>query len=316
MRVLALALLAASASAQPLTVFPEPAGDRAESCTALDEVRVCRVESVGEASLVVSREGDEVARWAAPSHAQAGEFAAFAGDLDRDGGRDLIVASLTAVSNGLGVAYWRVEVVPDGASAPAYAFQAEDFGPRGTSFGQHRGRLILWATDWTESDDPSGRRASGMYLVGRPFALTSAGLAPAPGLPIRARRLLHSFDRSDPAGPVGWLSDRRAESRREDPAFGGCRQRGEIVTVRSVREATDEDGGRFLSIDVGRELAYLRTGYVPDAEDITHLGDAESGRIYPAAYAPPALADALTGRDLTLTTCAEDDGVRARVLWW
>ena len=81
-------------------------------------------------------------------------------------------------------------------------------------------------------------------------------------------------------------------------------------------EATDEDGGRFLSIDVGRELAYLRTGYVPDAEDITHLGDAESGRIYPAAYAPPALADALTGRDLTLTTCAEGDGVRARVLWW
>lgn len=319
MRLALLLLLAsASASAQPLTVFPEPSGDANRVCASHETTHVCRVGHNGETEIVVSRGGRDVARWNTAAGVQAGPFAVFASDLDRDGGQDLIVAALTAVSNGLGVEYWTVGVLPDGARAPAYSFQVEDFSPAGQSFGHDGDRLVLWATDWLESDDPSGRRPSGMYFTGRPFTLSSRGLFPVASLPVRARRLLNSFDRSAAGGPVGHLSDRRAESRRTDPAFTGCRQHNETLTVQSVREASNEQGARYLVLDVGRGrgISYMRDGYAPNEEGLTHLGDRDTGRLFPAEYLPPGLKDTLPGHELRLTTCVADgDWDRARVLW-
>ena len=311
---LALFALASGARAQPITAFSVPAGDSAERCAEHAALRVCRSEHDGEATLTVTEGARRLATWPAEYSVQAGDFAAFTTDLDRDGGRDLVVASLTSVSNGLGVAYWTVDVLPDGASAPAYSFEAEDFDARGRSFAHDRGRLIVWATDWISAPDPRGRRPEGMYFMGRPFTLASGGLAPARSLPIRARRLLNSFSRDEAGGPVGWLSDRRAESARTDLALAGCRQRREEISVGAVHARQDDYGGPYLAIVAGgTEFPY---GPGASGEDtLTHLGDAASGRLFPVHYAPAGLAARLRGGSFALTTCTDGDWAKARVLW-
>ncbi|OZC01535.1 hypothetical protein [Rubricoccus marinus] len=316
MRTLLFALaLASGAAAQPLTPFPAPERASEGVCTQHEALRVCRAEANGEATIRVDRGAQRLARWPVAAGVQAGDFAAFEADLDRDGERDLIVATQEAVSNGLAVAYWRVDVLASGTSGPAYSFTVEDFDASGQSFAHDGARLVLWATDWISGPDPRGRRPEGMYVVGRPFYLASGGLVPARGLPLRARRLLHSFSRDAGEGPVGWLSDRRAESLRTDLALAGCRQSSREVTVGSAETREDEQGEAYTALSLGGgELIYTRGAYVPDAEAITHLGDAASGRLFPPDYAPPGLPDRLKG-PRRLTTCASGDWVQARVLW-
>ncbi|MEM1056237.1 MAG: hypothetical protein AAGI52_11970 [Bacteroidota bacterium] len=319
MRTVLLLLLTSattSVAAQPLVTFPEPTGEWRRLCTSHDAIRVCRIVEDGAAHLVVSRDGREVTRWETPNSVQAGGFGAFSSDLDRDGERDLVILERIAVSNGIAISTWIGRVLPQGARTPAYTFQLRDASATGGSFGHDGDRLVFWATTWANSPDPSGQRGIGYYFVGRPFTLTSRGMRPYSRLPVRARRLLESFqrERHSQDGPNGWLSDRRAESRRVDPVLSGCRQQHEPVTVRSVREATERDA-RYFVLDVGREITYLKGGFDRDDEDITHLGDASTGRLFPREYRPAGLAQTLAGRDLRLTTCAEKGGTQTRVLW-
>ena len=212
------------------------------------------------------------------------------------------------------MAYWTVDVLPAGASAPAYSFQAEDFGASGTSFAHDEGRLVVWATDWISAPDPNGRRREGMYLTGRPFTLAAGGLTPATGFPLRARRLLNSFSRDETEGPIGWLGARRAESLRTDLALAGCRQRPEEVAIGDVTPREGDYGGAYFSLATGDgELAYGPGASGEGA--ITHLGNAASGRLFPAEYMPPDLPALLRGGTFRLTTCTDGDWVKARVLW-
>ena len=272
-------------SAQPVVAFPEPTAESATRlCTEHEGERVCRtVDADGEGEVVVTRGGTERARWAATAPGAASDVRAFRVHIG-DGRDGLVVAVLDAVSNGLGVATWTLSVLPDDADAPAYSFVARDFGPEGGSFATWRGRPVIWATEWLDADDPSGRRGPGFYLVGRPFYLTAEGLAPAVGLPIRARRLLRPF-RSEPGGPVGWLSSRAAETRRRDPFWGG-RPGGVRGEVAAVGEADD---GYPLVVRVGAEERTVRVDPWAGGAHAARLGDGATGRLYPIQYRPADL---------------------------
>ena len=293
-------LVGASVSAQSVQPFIEAGGEGL--CVSRGEERVClrSVGADGDGRVEVRRRGGTV-RWGSTLGyvgAQA-DLRAFRLDL-ADGGGGLVVAERFAVSNGMAVETWTLSVLPDDAAAPTYRFEARDIGPEGAPFAQWRGETVYWATDWQTADDPSGRRGSGYYLVGRPFQLGRNGLVPVTSLPVRSRRMLYNF-RTEAAGPVAWLSDRRAESRRADPFWGRrpSGSRGEIVRVEAL-----EDGAYALTVRLGARERTVRVGASSPA---VRLGDGASGRLFPDAYRPSGLV----GRSARLAP--EVDG--AAVVW-
>lgn len=151
------------------------------------------------------------------------------------------VATLGSVSNGLGVSNWAIDLVPPHSGPPVASFNVQEFVPEGRSVETRAGQTIFWATEWWSGPDPSGRRGEGTYLVGRPFIVTADGLAPAPRLGIRARRLLYDF-RAERGGPVRWFLDRRAETWRTDPLLGGAPETTRGTVTAATLASLPEDG--------------------------------------------------------------------------
>lgn len=304
LRVLAAALAAAlfvapASRAQTVAVSDSAAADGSGArCVRLGETTVCHTHTDAGSTVTVRERTQERASYeAGPS--EGFDLRAFAvGDL-------LVVATLDNVSNGLGVTYWTLGVIPQGARAPAYSFTVEDFSPTGDSFGTWRGRAVLWATEWTTMPDPAGRRPPGMYVVGRPFTLGDDGLVPVRGLPIRARRFLRTFSR-ETGTPVEWLSERRAETLRTDPALVGLAP----TTTRGTVTAASWDVSRpswealavTLRTDDGLLTVRSAAGAPGDeaAPTFTHLGDAPTGRLWPADYRPADVSAWLAGRPARL----------------
>jgi len=221
--------------------------------------------------------------------------------LDLDGGRSgLVVAAREAISNGLGVEYWTMFVVPDGASEPAYQFTAEDLGPDSAPFATWNGKTVFWATEWQTADDPSGRRGPGTYLVGRPFRLGPTGLIPATTLPVRTRRMLSDF-RRESGGPVAWLASRRAETRRVDP-FGAGRAGGERAEIVEVGEVAD---GYPLTVRVGGRRRTFQVDPWAGGDTAARLADGATGRVFPPEYRPAGLV----GRSVRLGTGPDGSSV-------
>ena len=299
--LLLLAAVSLAASAQPVVSFSEPetiSSVPPRVCVDLESTQVCRaVDDEGDGLIEVEGAGFGGASWRASAPGVVDDLRAFRVALG-DGRTALAVAVLEGISNGLGVATWSVHVVPEGAAQPAYGFIARDFDPAGGSFAAWDGRPVVWATEWMEAEDRSGRRGPGMYLVGRPFFVGAEGLAPAPDLPIRARRLLREF-RQERGGPVGWLSSRAAETRRQDPARPGSPgdDAGRITAVRP-----GPDGFRVTWTDGEAERAFVVDPWSPPADaEVARLGDRATGRLYPLAYRP---AD-LEGRAAVIGPAAE-----------
>ncbi len=320
--LLLLAPLGARAQAPVgFPVVPERAdyNSTAPECTTRAGTRVCRqftadADGDGRLDFAVTRGGREVARWTAQNRPGTFSFAAF------DAAGTLLVADFEDMSNGLGVRYWTVYVLPPGAATPAYDFGVAEFGARGGSFAAWRGRPVVWATEWMDGLDPTGRRGGGLYFTGRPFVIGAAGLEPATGVPLRARRYLNSFQdergRSETTEPRRWLFDRRAEVRRADVAFDGCTRTETRGTVRTVAEAQGTWGPYLvLTMADGARYTYSRSDGDDGTPAITNLGT--EGRLFPRAYHPADLAARLTGREVRIETCAPPgaDYVRTRVLW-
>lgn len=292
-RALLLLFVPLAVAAQSVQPFTEVATEGRGLCVERAAERVCW-QSVGEDGdgRIEARRNDGTVRWdTEPLGAQSG-LRAFRVRLGE--GMGLVVALRTAVSNGIGVETWTLVVLPDDASAPTVRFEARDIGADGAPLATWRGETVYWATDWQDADDPSGRRGNGFTFVGRPFVLGHDGLVPVTTLPIRSRRMLYDF-RQEPGGPVAWLADRRAETRRRDPFWDGrpSGERGEIV------EAGEGDAYAYpLAVRVGGQRRTVEVGGLEGVR----LGDAATGRLFPAVYRP---AD-LVGRRVR---------VGARVVW-
>lgn len=313
-RLLLALVLAAPAAAQPVLVAhsPEPGDER--KCTTVGAPRVCAAFTAdgNGFDVTVTNGGRETARWRHASPSSLHDIRVF-----RDGDR-LLVATFDTYSNGLGVKHWTLAVLPAGARTPAYSFGVDDFGATGGSFRTRRGRTVLWATEWTDMEDPSGQRRRGTYLVGRPFTLGEAGLVPATDQPIRARRLLFGFER-ERNHEIGEVRDRlfsrHAETWRTDPLHRGRSTtiRGRVASGSVVQTA---DQGTALRVGLrtadGQTLTLTQSEY-GSANTFSHVGDAATGRLWPEAYRPADIGTWLVGHDARYETRAgEPAGIRWR----
>ena len=273
--LLCLASAPLAAEAQGVVSFPEPTRvTGGDICVRAAPLRVCRRATDEGGRVVVSRGGREAVTWAASSPGIVDDLRVFRLESGL-----VVVAVLDAVSNGIAIATWTLTVT-DGRRV-LYRFVARDFDPEGGSFGVWDRQPVLWATEWHDSEDPSGRRGPGYYLVGRPFRFGASELVPVTGLPLRARRLLFSFERGA-GGAVRWLSDRRAQTRRRDPFWSG-RPRGTPGVISTIDldaetpSVTVRAGGR--DVDVGLDSW-------GGGEGTGRLGDGVSGRLFPPEYVP------------------------------
>lgn len=314
---LSVALLAAPVlRAQAVVPFSAPVlgPDRSlpSACVERGDERVCRITVAddGAGAVVVTRGGRETARWRAPVPGLYQDVRAFRI------GRTLVVGVLDAVSNGLGVSTWTLHVLFPDARQPAYSFTVEELGVAGGSFSARHGRTVVWATEWIGMPDPAGRRVPGTYVVGRPFYIEAEGLVPANDLPIRARRLLAGFEREFVAGvgePRDWLTHRRAETLRMDPALVGPARttRGQVTSA--VWDASEFDEALVVTIltDAGG-TPRLRSGYDASLPTLRYVGADATGRLWPLDYRPADVSAWLVGRRFHFESRGD---TRSGVLW-
>lgn len=181
------------------------------------EICVCAppVGDDGSFRATVRDGGREVTGWPVePMLGDAGAFRVGRADLDADGRDELLVASLSSVSNGMAVQSWSVCVLAGDASTRApVCVPADDF-PFLTMAVRARGArgCRLLAARWLWGSEP--RRGDGLYLVGRTFALRDGALVADAQRPPVARRYLYRFaaERADAVenarlAPITWWRD-------------------------------------------------------------------------------------------------------------
>jgi hypothetical protein len=304
---------------------PQPAtveGYERGHCIALrDRIRVCKVLSESDALFVVEKEGKSIRTWRAETYiGETGDFKVMQGDLDGDKKRELIIANRDSTSAGLAVSVWSITIFPDAdlrSLPPPLTFSVKEFGAYGT-FVSSGGRLNILSTDWVWGKDPKGRRGEGLYLVGQWWRYQRGELIPSPKH-IVARRYLFSFERERFATwesdriPYQWLTDRRTESVSTD-FITGPSDTNNPGTIESVAPNDDITAYRIkirFKADDGQTSEFI---YVDEnGLDIDrHLGDASTGRIYPARYLSSNLNKWLTGRRATLRRYNEN---RTQILW-
>jgi len=334
--ILALSLQSASQSAKVLKGSPPrptllPGFDFAHCVVGPGRLRICKAISETGFLIKVEKAGKQVASW--PVQVYVGEtsdFEVLETDFDGDGRRELVVANHDATSNGFAVAFWTIYIFPDsrfhGPQAPLI-FRVEDYHAFGT-FVPERSSIPILTTRWLWSQDPQGRRGGGLYLVGQWWRYRSGELVPVLEKPLLARRYLNSFaaelgrTRSDQRAPYLWLKRRRVELLKETPLTGSGEEEvrhGVVQRVSATPFAKSETAVEIVfKPDDGRPLTlqYLGDSDHQGESSLNYLGDAASGRIYPAGYFPASREKWLRGRRARLVTYRKGAQFeRLRVLW-
>ncbi|MEW6269040.1 MAG: hypothetical protein AB1689_07040 [Thermodesulfobacteriota bacterium] len=198
-------------------------GCAAAHCAAVDvsvEVCACRPLEANDARdwsvrLTLREGGIERRRWAAETMlGDTDTFRVRHVDLDGDGRDEILVATLDAVSNGLGVHSWTLCIFAgrDRAAPPACTALV-DYPILGmlTRVADAKGCRVL-ATDWRSGSEP--KRGDGLYLVGRWLDYRDGTLSPTPGRPLVERRYLYRFEAergaafaTEGARPLAWFRD-------------------------------------------------------------------------------------------------------------
>lgn len=258
-------------------------------CVALpDGRRVC--SCTGDTTVVtrVMAEGRTAHEWPADYGLASSpeSLRAMHGDLDADGKPELIVSEWQDMSNGLGIRHYQLSIFSgaDPARAPLRV-NVDDFAPDG-SFARPAGggACRLLATQWTQLYD--ARRGGGTYITGMWMRYAGGRLEHDMDRPVVVRRLLNSFRRDVPGGPLAYFRDPRAEAWNRPvivlPPLAGSRT-GTILRVKDD------------SVDVAitpHEIVVF--GYVgsqdysdDDATIVSSLlVDGATGRPWPRGYNP------------------------------
>lgn len=250
-------------------------------------------------------------------------FRAFEGDLDGDGRPEVATARLFAISNGLGVASWRIDIAEPGAGYGdrITAFESQDFGPDifATRVDGAPGCRVL-ATRWQSGE---GDRT---WFTGVWWTIADGGLDLGPAGGGMKRRLLQSFERlrlktietlqaagdlPGTATPFAWLSDAKAKIETFEPRASA--PPASTATARVVgferRPHLDDEAWKIDTL-VLRDAAGAEVTF---AYYDVRIGDAASGRLWPGGYVPGDRA-ALAGRAAAiLPESALNDG--GAVVW-
>ncbi len=284
-------------------------------CVALrNRVRVCKVLSQEDALFLIEKDDKTLGSWGADTYlGETDDFKVVQGDLDEDRKSELIIANRDSTSVGIGVSVWTIGIFPDTvfrSFQPPLTFSVKEYGTYGT-FVTIGGRLSILTTDWIWGEDPKGKRGEGLYLVGQWWRYRRGELTPLPKRLV-VRRYLLSFERErwdtidSNRIPYQWLSSRRAEFVSTDFITGpSISSRHGVIESVSSKIMFKPDG------DQASEFIY------PNEDDNgpfvdRYLGDAATGKIYPAHYLPSNPKQWLTGRRATLRTYKEN---KTEVLW-
>lgn len=317
----------ASAQSRGLIKAPAPqpasiAGYEKGHCIALPkQVRICKALSENGDGLLVEKESKRVGAWDGGTYlGETSDFEVLHGDLDGDRRAELIVVNHDGTSQGIGVSRWTIAIFHDTEFRdyqPPLTFSVEEYGSFGT-FVSAAGRVNILTTNWQSIQDPKGKRGTGLYLVGDWWRYKSGELVPMLNRSTIARRYLFSFERErwetieSDRKPYSWLTHVNAEPIKRG-LFGPAKssQTG-LLQVQEI-------SGRRLKIlfradnNQMTEFVYPYDDETEGGNELRHIGDNASGKLYPERYLPSPPEAWLNGKRATLRTYGDDRQVD--VLW-
>ena len=204
----------------------------------------------------------------------------FSGDLDGDGGREIVVVEHVGTGNGMGVATWEVFVVPLGRPVQASSrrvaapmrFLTADYGPTGLVQRVAPGGrgLRIVAASW--DDGVEAGRGAGLYYTARFYRYDGGALVPDG--PIRQRRYLNSFQR---------LRGREYEAGRYAPDRWLARGARTVTGEPSIPARPPEGRER---VTAGPFEAFGGHQIAGRAARAGALGDEATRRFFPSGYTP------------------------------
>lgn len=274
-----------------------PGYDRA-FCTKIDvDQRLCQgyLNDESESSdFFISDRSKQLSKWTAGDAflGDLSQFSAATADLDGDGRSELVVAKLSAQSNGMGIKYWDVYILSSDRSRNPLRFSAEDFSLAGSFFRRKASKqwdILVASWEWSGSSKPS------LGLVGRWYNYKGGTLIPNQKKTISVRRYTKNFEKqrnatlSNVRVPSLWLTPRTSRQFRHDEEIY-TRPNLTPWRIDSVDEVTDK--GIFkLKIAVSEPpIKRMIFDSVKDASDdneiFKRVGTRASRRVFPKNYAP------------------------------
>lgn len=157
-------------------------------------------------------------------------FFAYRTDLDNDGKKEIVFASLRTITNGMSVGIWDIYIFPKPYSeALPVRFTVEDFGPKESiSIDPKTGRAVFLITYWKNYDSLDLNRGPGLYFVGKYFEYDKGRMVPILSRPAMARRYLFGFqdernntigfEKASKAAPLTWLRSKTTHRFFDEPS--------------------------------------------------------------------------------------------------
>lgn len=273
-----------------------------------DEVCACLGET-DRLGMELRAAGVVVARWAAaPRLEDRTGFEVREADLDGDGRPERIVATRTAVSNGLCVSTWTVAVFGAGASEPVL-LDVHDYGLGSLVARDGSAGCDLLVTRWASLRD--ARLGRGEYLTGRRFRPSDGELVPVGPLLVRRRRgdIEELWDEAWRPTTARALVHPDAERWPGDVHAGEAvvgERRGTIVAVRPPEPELDADAEPtfLVRLDDGEELVLPHLSALALEDDPTSAWArlVARGVVLPDGYWPASAERRWRGREVALRT--------------
>lgn len=324
------------ANSPMLSKEPQPDSKVSDSCIEAASVSLskelklekCRLNTPKwlNGRFVLKQGSKEKWSFAYPQSTMASNFQAFVADLDGSGRRELVIANHDGTSNGLGIRYWTVYIVPEPLTRPPQQplrFVVSEYGKQGT-FVQRNNQFEIWTTDWSGG------------VVGQQWRYRDGRLIPTDH-PILKRSYSFNFEKeraktaADPRIPYLWLATPKVQTHSEHPLIQAAEVASSVDgVVQSIKTKCVKNDIRCIDTtqltfkpDQGalRSYFYNRTGYKYGLEDETqsfaYFGDWSSRRIYPENYLPSNSNDWLINRRCKLITYKQKGNNQSlfKILW-
>ncbi len=307
-------------------------------CVDIDNgLRVCKYISHSETFFAIEKNGSTLGEFETSTyHGGTSRFEVLRSDLDGDGKTELIIANSNGMSNGIGLQYWTISILPDplkiGFKQPL-EFSVEEYGAEGTlaKLAGDRHRNIL-ATEWQWSAIKEPTKYGGLYLVGRWFHYKSGVLEPVAGKPVLVRRYLLGFEKErldtydDFLKPLTWLSHRLTKSLFVDPIVKFkeiSSLRGSIQTTNKPAKSPSTESYRdrpeqiLVRLDNGKSALYHYSDDGSKTIDTSYfrIGNAQSGILYPKRYVPAKGNQWLVGKRVRITSYKDQYDEVRNIIW-
>lgn len=308
------------------------------------KIRVCKVARYGveidsdETNYIILKGDAILAKTDAPFHSLAccemKDFFAYYGDLDKDGSKEIVVASLEGVGNGIAISSYNIIIFRDPEKFPSekpLIFPLEEFGEKGNFiFDTKLNQTLVLVTNWSSFNNLDIKRGYGTYLVGKWFRYENGLLKPVLDKPTLARRFLFSFadERNktweNPNRPYLWLKSRNTHKFFQEPKELSKLENTEYGIIKTY-EKDDEIYQQRLIIetDSGNLLKgiYSYNSLSDKKEEntvyITDIGLSKSEFTFPFDFNPYIyFGDKFIEKRVKLETYQNEYGYRYTKLWF